>query len=92
VLNRLLPDPTVTFNSHSFASLPRLIPVLTVAKAGQNRSPYNPFPVASLDSSSYGSVLALTISVRVSNITVLNPGPKYPVSNKLQPKDGAPND
>jgi len=92
MLNRLLPNPTVTFNGHSSASLPLVFLVSTVAKAGQNWSPYNPFPVASLDSSSYGSVLALTISVRVSNITVLNPGPKYRVSHKLQPKDGAPND
>ena len=92
MLNRLLPDPTVTFNGHSFASLPVLIPSLNCRKSRANWSPYNPFPVASLDSSSYGSVQALTISVRVSTITVLKPGPKYPVSHKLQPKDGAPND
>ena len=92
MLNRLLPNPTVTFDGHSFAFLPLLIPVSTVAKAGQNWSPYNPFPIASLDSSSYGSVQTLTIFVLVSTITLLNPGRKYPVLHKLQPKDGAPND
>ena len=78
MLNRLLPNPTVTLNRHSFASLSSSSSVSTVAKAGQNRSLCNLFRIASLDSSSYGSVQALTISPRISTITVLKPGPEVP--------------
>ncbi len=35
MLNRLLPDPTVTFNGHSFASLPLLIQSQLSQKQGK---------------------------------------------------------
>ncbi len=43
MLNRLLPDPTVTFNGHSFVSLPRLNSSLNCRKSGAKLVAVQPF-------------------------------------------------
>jgi hypothetical protein len=88
MVDGLTADPTVTFNSHSGLFSLRI--ALIWAEGCKFKVDRKPHTLASLDSSSYGSVLSLTISFRVSTITLLNP-----VSTnflKLQPKDGGPDD
>ena len=74
MVHRLLANPTVTFNSHS-GVLPFVIQFesLILTEMGKTGRAERRLPLASLDSSSYGSVLTLTISRRVSTITVLIP-------------------
>jgi hypothetical protein len=90
VLDCLLANPAVAFYGHA-NQLPFIFQFasLNMASYGVSGAAEPSVSVASLDSSSYGSVLTLTISFRLSNITLLNP-----VSNvlikKLQPKDGGP--
>jgi hypothetical protein len=94
VVDRLLADPTVALNSHSgvhpFVLLYLQIASLILAEGCRLKGDWKPRTLASLDSSSYGSVLSLTISFRLSNITLLNPVSSIFI--KLQPKDGGPDD
>jgi len=64
--------------------------LLILAEGCRFKGDWKPCTLASLDSSSYGSVLSLTILSRLSTITLLNP--VSTIIQKLQPKDGGPDD
>jgi len=88
VLDCLLANPAVTFDGHA-----SLLPFVYRFESYNDciwvaKDDRMPLSAASLDSSSYGSVLTLTISLRLSTITVLNPVSKRVAKNTA--KDGGP--